>query len=182
MVQYLFETNGKQIQGIPKRRSEIQTLIAHLYSSADRNRLEKNRKTRVMPLETMMKDDIMDLLLYQVLVRGIEQDFRHANYDKFSTMGATALKSNLFWIQHKDVKSKFETAAGKDHRNFRNRLLLTTLRALQIDSLNAFPKSDSQIEKSVDVARPVVNMDENFNEESSPSGSGVPRNHRVQHF
>lgn len=174
-VQSLFETNGKRVEGVQEKINQIQTLIAHIYHGDDRSRWDKILKDSFLQLETIMKDDFIHLLLQHVLIREIAQLLRFASYDQFSAIGARAVKANLLSIQPQDAKAKFETTEGKNHNSLRNLYMFTTLRPLQLDSLNLFLNLDSPLPSVPDVPKSSGIVDESYNRQSFAGGSAILR-------
>lgn len=62
-----------------------------MYRGDDHTLGDKIIDGRAMPLDIIMKDDIMYLLLEQVHIPGTAHDLRSANYDQFSAIGVRAL-------------------------------------------------------------------------------------------
>ena len=133
-----------------------------------------------------MSDVVMNLMLGQVVIRGAAKELRAATYDQFAAIGAKSMKAYFFSIRPKDGKTKYDTPDGKEHSTFRNGLLLATLRALQIDTLDLFNNPNSQDICSPDVEKSAQSVDKSSNRsdqfpctaETTASNFSTPRLHR----
>lgn len=117
-VNYLFERNGKIVEGFHKGINEIQSLISHMYRGDDHTRPDKILGAILWHWRLSWRRT-SSILLEQIIIRGIAQNLSSANDDQISAIRVRELKAKLFSVQPQDGKAKFETTEGKDHRSLK---------------------------------------------------------------
>ena len=144
-----------------KRDDDIQNVVAPilvlLSSSQNQAPTSRTQKqvlldSKVALLDKILTDRVLQVVLEQCLMGYIRnqvcpnpesavQGSADRVPEDLQQIGAKCLNALLFSKLPSDKKSKYQTEEGVAHSQFRMGVLLTTLRCLQLDSMNIFAKS-----------------------------------------
>ena len=129
-----------------KRFDDLETSIRELQSTVAMSLARGSFKTerqaildmRVSILNNIVRDDVTQNLLEQVLIGTMSKHFQRSTYLQFPSAAAKMMRMAFFSRLPSQKMDRYLSEDGVLHCHFRRGLVLSTLRALQVDSVGLF--------------------------------------------
>ena len=137
---------GNAIEDLKKRLDDTNATILELYtlvvasqhSGANRSRRQMMLDARVAFLDRILTDTVVQNVMEQVVVGVLTKQLSMREAQEMRVAGGLCLKALMFSRLPSEKLEKYKTESGAMHSNLRQGVILTTVRALQIDSLGLF--------------------------------------------
>ena len=161
--------------------------IVHILSAQKSTKQRSNRECvmqgRVMVLDSLLNPEVLQNLMEQCVLGFFTNHVENRDCSEFAETASKCLRAIMFSRLPWEPLEKFETPIGEVHSSFRMGVLLSTLRALQMDTLSMFAKpTNSEVVVGVSDAlqSPPASQEESNRIGSIAAGSVVTESRLVQ--
>ena len=124
-----------------------QIVLLQFMDSINHNRKRKaldredEIEKRLILFNHVFSDDLFRFVIGPCVLHSCKTQFSQAPTSKFIQTAESILETLFFARAPGECKDKYTTEAGQSNKNYRRSVMLTSLRSVQVDSLNIF-KSD----------------------------------------